>query len=84
VPETGTGRYLGKNCTLECNVDDRSPNAKPSSAHAGGVNVAFGSGRALFLREDIDYKVYRALMTLSEKQSNSPDRNIIMNDQSYL
>jgi prepilin-type N-terminal cleavage/methylation domain-containing protein len=84
VPEPGTGRYLGKNCTLACNLEDRSPNAKPSSEHPDGVNVAFGSGRALYLRQDIDYKVYRALMTLSEKQSNSPDRNILLNDDSYL
>jgi prepilin-type N-terminal cleavage/methylation domain-containing protein len=80
VPEPGTGRYLAKNCTLQCNLEDRSPNARPSSEHGGGVNVAFASGRALFLRESIDYKVYRALMTLHDKGSNSPERDIIVDD----
>jgi hypothetical protein len=58
----------------------RSPNAKPSSEHSGGVNVAFGSGRAMFLRETIDYKVFRALMTLNDKTSDSPLPDFIMDD----
>jgi prepilin-type N-terminal cleavage/methylation domain-containing protein len=82
LPEPGTGRYMGKNCTLKCNIEDRSPNATPSSNHGGGVNVAFGSGRALFLKETIDYDVYRALMTLNEKSSDSPLRDIILDDAS--
>ncbi len=80
VPEPGTGRYMAKNCTLQCNFEDRSPNATPSSNHGGGVNVAFGSGRALFLRENIDYSVYRALMTLHDKGSDSPERDIVLDD----
>jgi hypothetical protein len=71
---------LGKNCTLQCNLEERSPNATPSSNHGGGVNVAFASGRALFLRENIDYKVYRAMMTLFDKQSDSPVRDIVVDD----
>jgi prepilin-type N-terminal cleavage/methylation domain-containing protein len=82
VPEEGTGRYMGKNCTLQCNIEDRSPNATPSSYHGGGVNVAFASGRAVFLKETIDYDVYRALMTLSEKGSDSPLREIVVDDAS--
>jgi hypothetical protein len=77
---TETGRYIAKTCTLKCNLEERSPNAKPSSDHGGGVNVAFGSGRALFLRENIDYNVYRALMTLFDKESNSPLPNLILDD----
>ena len=80
VPEPGTGRYMAKNCTLQCNLEERSPNAKPSSNHGGGVNVAFASGRTLFLRENIDYKVYRALMTLNDKGSDSPERDIVVDD----
>jgi hypothetical protein len=78
----GTGRYVGSSCTEKCNVD-RAKNAKPSSEHGGGVNVTFGSGRALFLRETIDYKIFRALMTLSDKTSDSPERNIILDDLAY-
>jgi prepilin-type N-terminal cleavage/methylation domain-containing protein len=73
-------RYIAKSCTFECNIDQRSPNAKPSSDHSGGVNVAFGSARALFLRETIDYKVFRALMTLNDKQSDSPNPDLILDD----
>jgi prepilin-type N-terminal cleavage/methylation domain-containing protein len=80
VPESGTGRYLGKNCTFDCNIADRSPNAKPSSEHGDGVNVAFASGRALYIRESIDYRLFRALMTLNDKKSNSPDRDTLFDD----
>jgi Protein of unknown function (DUF1559) len=59
-------------------------NARPSSDHAGGVNVAFASGRCLFLRENIDYDVLRALMTLFDKESDSPLPDIIVEDQPYL
>jgi hypothetical protein len=81
-PQSGTGRYLGSSCNFECNTSERSQNARPSSEHGGGVNVAFASGRALFLHETIDYKVFRALMTLNEKNSNSPERNFILEDAS--
>jgi hypothetical protein len=45
--------------------------ARPSSQHGGGVNVAFSSGRAMFLRESIDPHVYIALMTLDDEASDS-------------
>jgi hypothetical protein len=67
---------------LKCNIEERSPNATPSSDHGGGVNVAFASGRATFVKETIDYDVYRALMTLNDKSSDSPMRDIIVDDAS--
>lgn len=80
---TGTGRYIGRGCTVDCSDQVRAPNAKPSSEHGGGVNAVFGSGRGLFIRETIDYGVWRALMTLSEKQSDSPDRNKVLDDTAF-
>jgi hypothetical protein len=80
LPRSPSPWYVAATCTLKCNVEERSPNAKPSSDHSGGVNVAFGSGRALFVRENIDYDVWRALMTLNEKHSNSPKRDFIVDD----
>jgi hypothetical protein len=77
---TPTGRFIASTCTEKCNVEERSPNSKPSSEHGGGVNVAFGSGRALFVRETIDYRIWRALMTLNEKMSDSPERDLILDD----
>jgi prepilin-type N-terminal cleavage/methylation domain-containing protein len=79
-PLPGTGRYVAGSCKPDCGLEMRAPNAKPSSEHSGGVNVAFGSGRALFLRETIDYSVFRALMTLNDKTSNSPLPEFIMDD----
>jgi prepilin-type N-terminal cleavage/methylation domain-containing protein len=38
-------------------------NARPASYHPGGVNVAFAGMNARFLRQDIDYTIYCALMT---------------------
>jgi prepilin-type N-terminal cleavage/methylation domain-containing protein len=73
-------RFIATSCSYECNTTDRSPNAKPSSEHGGGVNVAFASGRCIFLRDTIDYDVYRALMTLGEKNSDSPRRDYQLDD----
>jgi len=78
-----TGRYQPKPCIWECSDDVRVPNAKPSSEHGGGVNVAYASSRATFLAEDVDYEVFRALMTLNEKQSDSPMRDLLLDDTVY-
>lgn len=59
-------------------------NARPTSNHTGGVNVAFAGGRAIFLRENIDYNVFRALMTPNDRRSSSPEPNIIIEDQPFL
>jgi prepilin-type N-terminal cleavage/methylation domain-containing protein len=37
--------------------------SRPSSFHPGGVNAALCSGAVIWLREDIEYKVYEHLMT---------------------
>lgn len=39
--------------------------ARPSSFHPGGVNVVFCDSSTKFMREDIDYTIYRSLMTSS-------------------
>lgn len=57
--------------------------ARPSSYHSRGVNVAFASGRTLFLREDIEYEVYIALMTLHDKKSDSPNPDFQLEDNHY-
>ena len=61
-----------------------SLNARPSSYHANGVNAVFGSGRAIFLRQDIDYRVYQALMTLFDKRSRMDAPGMILQDKDYL
>jgi hypothetical protein len=49
----------------------------------GGVNVAFGGGRVIFLRENIDYQTYIALMTMNERISDSPNPKYILEDKHY-
>jgi prepilin-type N-terminal cleavage/methylation domain-containing protein/prepilin-type processing-associated H-X9-DG protein len=53
-----------------------SPNstryARPASAHSGGVNVAFCDGHGMFLRDDIDYRVYQQLMTPNGRKCVDP------------
>jgi prepilin-type processing-associated H-X9-DG protein len=50
---------------------------RPSSNHPGGVNVAFCGGNVRFLAEDIDYDVYKQLMTPNGAVSgDSVNRNI--------
>jgi prepilin-type N-terminal cleavage/methylation domain-containing protein len=78
-----TGRFPSEPCTLPCNVEQRAPNSKPSSEHGGGVNIAFASGRAQFLTESVDYKVFVALMTVNDKLSDSANPNLILDDASF-
>jgi prepilin-type N-terminal cleavage/methylation domain-containing protein len=77
------GRYRPHNCPHESGLAYSSW-ARPSSYHSGGVNAAFGSGRVLFLRETIDYKVYVALMTMDEKNSDSEDPEFLLEDKHFL
>lgn len=58
-------------------------NARPTSAHGGGVNVAFAGGRAQFLRDEVEYDIYRALMTPNDLRSSSPQPRILVEDNDY-
>ncbi len=73
------GRYTSGTCDYGPGVDMASW-ARPSSYHSGGVNVAFSSGRVTFLREDIAYGVYIALMTTFDKKSDSPNPGFQLED----
>jgi prepilin-type N-terminal cleavage/methylation domain-containing protein len=74
-----TGRYTSISCPAGPGLA-MARWARLSSSHGGGVNVAFASGRVLFLRETVDYGVYIALMTPFDKKSDSPDPNYQLGD----
>jgi len=76
----GLRRYESSSCDEDAGRAATSW-ARPSSLHVGGVNVAFGGGRAMFIREAIDYKVYIALMTMHDRQSDSPDPMFLLEDK---
>lgn len=46
--------------------------ARPSSFHAGGVNMGFVDGHVQFIPANIDYVVYQQLMTPDGGNSNMP------------
>jgi type II secretory pathway pseudopilin PulG len=75
-------RYTSHSCP-EAAGRAAATRARPASYHTGGVNVAFGGGRVIYLRDSIDYGVYIALMTMNEKQSDNPNRNYILQDAHY-
>lgn len=79
----GKTRYSSTSCPSPCDGITEY-HARPSSYHNGGVNASFGSGRAVFLREDIDYKVLRALMTMYDRKSDSPYPDFIVEDQPWM
>ena len=56
--------------------------SRPSSKHAGGVNFVFCDGHIRFIADDIDYNVYRQLMTPNGRQSNDPV-NRPLKDEDY-
>jgi prepilin-type N-terminal cleavage/methylation domain-containing protein len=76
-------RYISQSCDQTPGLNNGTW-ARPSSYHGGGVNVAFTSGRVLFLREDIDYRVYIALMTPNERKSDAPNPAFILEDKHYM
>lgn len=47
--------------------------ARPASGHGQGANVAFCDGHAEFLRDNVDYKVYQALMTPQGRKCVDPN-----------
>ncbi|MEZ6088266.1 MAG: DUF1559 domain-containing protein [Pirellulaceae bacterium] len=55
--------------------------ARPSSVHAGGVNMAFADGGVRYISESIDYRVYQALMTPHDAKSDVPDPSFVLEDQ---
>jgi prepilin-type N-terminal cleavage/methylation domain-containing protein/prepilin-type processing-associated H-X9-DG protein len=68
---SGAYRINGdKTYTAGTNQDDIT-HARPASNHAGGVNVAFCDGHGKFIAEDIDYRVYKQLMTPYGLQASS-------------
>ena len=63
-------------------------NARPSSEHRGGVNVAFADGHVEFLKEDVEYSVYARLLSPDGKkctQNIRPgiDHTVILSDTDY-
>ena len=78
-----TGRYTSESCEEDPGIN-KTPLTRPSSSHGGGINVVFASGRAMFLRQDISYQVYIALMTPYDKKSESPDPKYLLEDKDYL
>ena len=67
LPPSPTCRING-----DPSAESQLPNwdkARPSSNHPGGVNVVFCDSHTRFLREDIDYLVYCALMTAHGSQA---------------
>ena len=91
-PPTDERRINGKK-----NFGPRAPTtsyyySRPSSFHPGGVNAALCGGAVIWLREDIEYKVYEQLMTSDGDHSNmqgpksDPNApiNYVLQQQDYL
>jgi hypothetical protein len=59
--------------------------SRPSSNHPSGVNAAMCDASVIWLREDIEYKVYQQLMTSDGANSNMPSPSIdyVLNEQDY-
>ena len=88
-PSAATSPPTDERCiNVSKNYGTRAPTttyyySRPSSYHSGGVNAAMCSGAVIWLREDIEYKVYEHLMTSdganSSLQGPKSDPNAPMN-----
>jgi prepilin-type processing-associated H-X9-DG protein len=63
------------------NVTTPYDTARPSSTHPGGVNMVFTDGHGQFVRQDIDYTVYCALMTPKGANAMNPGTTNASNNQ---
>jgi prepilin-type processing-associated H-X9-DG protein len=52
--------------------------ARPSSYHAGGVNMGFLDGHVQFMPQTIDYNVYMQLMTPDSGASDMPNKATVV------
>jgi prepilin-type processing-associated H-X9-DG protein len=59
--------------------------SRPSSRHPGGVNMFFAGGNLKFIAEDLEYLVYRQLMTPSSSQATNVSNQSLLplNDGSF-
>lgn len=55
--------------------------ARPSSLHAGGVNMSFADGASRFISDTIDYRVYQALLTPHGVQSDVPQPDFVITEE---
>lgn len=65
----------------EMNSNNYPDLARPSSAHVEGVNFAFADGANRFITDNIDYRVYQAIMTPRGKSSDVPFTEFTISDQ---
>jgi hypothetical protein len=63
--------------------EEKAIRARPSSCHPGGVVLAFGSSRIVFIRDNIDYIVYQQLCTPFAGGSAMPNRDYILKGDDY-
>lgn len=56
------------NSSFPPNAESRVQNARPSSEHRGGVNVAFADGHVQFLKDTVEYSVYARLLSTDGKK----------------
>jgi prepilin-type processing-associated H-X9-DG protein len=63
VPPTAAFNYPA---TKTSRTDPSIALARPSSNHAGGVNVMFCDGHYEFIKDGIDYRVWRQMMTSNQ------------------
>jgi prepilin-type N-terminal cleavage/methylation domain-containing protein/prepilin-type processing-associated H-X9-DG protein len=75
------GRWSGWTIGTANQTFSDNTRARPSSFHPGGVNAVFCDSSTKFLREDIDYTVYRTLMTTSGQDASLSTYNTVQENK---
>lgn len=80
----GGGQFVSDDIfNLEMDATNCVDLARPSSAHVGGANAAMVDRSTRFLSEEIDYRVYQALLTPRGKSSSVPWPEYVLDTESY-
>lgn len=75
MPPTMTPDAPASAINAHIDTPNRKPSyeyCRPSSSHAGGVNVAFAAGNVMFLKDKINYLIFAKLMASDDAGIKTP------------
>ena len=67
---------------MKMNRDNAPDLARPSSAHADGVNCGFADGSSRLISDSIDYRVYQSMLTPNGRKSLVPMPSFVLKEDS--
>ncbi len=78
IPANVVAPHMKVNGKVGAVVGHPAETWRPSSKHPGGVVMSFADGSTKFISQDIQYHVYQALLTPSNRKSDMPQSGFVL------